>query len=111
MSDTTIEEATHANQYGYSDVHPFEIIEKRTAKKIIVRGMDAELDPNFKCDTTIGGFVGHCNNNHAQSYTYTSNETYPEKAIRLDKWGRWKDKYGFKYNLATSPYKFYDYNF
>jgi len=109
--EITIEEATHANQHGWTDVAPFEILEKRTARKLIVRGMDAELDPNFKCDTTIGGFVGHCNNNYAQSYTYASVESNPEVAIRLDKYGRWKDKHGFKYHLSLSPCKFYDYNF
>jgi hypothetical protein len=111
MNEITVETATHANQYGWSDVTPFEILEKRTARKIIVREMDAVLDPNFKADVSVGGFVGHVNNNHEQSYVYHSNINNSEIAVRLDKKGIWKDKYGRKYNLNTTPRKFYDYNF
>jgi len=109
--EITVEEAKYANQYGWSDVHPYEIIEVRTPRKIMIRCMDTELDPNFKCDTTVGGFSGHCNNNYAQSYTYFPNPKYPLKAIRLDKRGNWKDRSGQKYRLSLKPHKFYDYNF
>jgi len=111
MNEITVKEATHANQYLHSDVYPFEIIEKRTPRKILIRMMDAELDPNFKCDFEPGGFAGHCKNLHEQRYTYSSNEGYVIKAIRLDKKGVWKDKYGNKFNLALKPRKFYNYNF
>jgi len=109
--EITVEEATHANRYGRSDVFPFEIVEKRTARKLIVREMDARLDPEWEMDVSEGGFVGHVNNNYSQKYSYTSNESYATLAIRLDKRGDWKDKYGRKYILSLNPRKFYDYNF
>lgn len=108
---TTYEEATHANKLLYTDIQPYEIIEKRTARKILIREMDAELDAEWKMDIIPGGFVGHVANNDTQKYSYTSNEEYPIKAIRLDKRGNWKDKYGNNYSLSIKPYKFHDYNF
>ena len=110
-NEITINEATHANRLGYSDVYPFEIIERRTDRKLMVREMEAELDPEWKCETVIGGFAGHCTNNRSQRYTYSSDENYPIKAIRLNKQGVWKDKYGHEYSLNDHPHKFYDYNF
>ena len=110
-NEITVNEATHANKIGYSDVYPFEIMEKRTDRKLMVREMEAELDPEWKCETVIGGFAGHCTNNRSQKYTYYSNEEYTIKAIRLDKYGNWKDKFGNCFLLNTHPYKFYDYNF
>lgn len=110
-NETTVEEATHANRLGYSDIEPFEIVEKRTPRKLMVRCMDAELDPEWKMDVTVGGFAGHVNNNRTQKYSYSSNEEYELRAIRLNKRGEWHDKYGHRYSLNTVPHKFYDYNF
>ncbi len=104
--EITYEEAAYANQLGWTDVTPYEILEKRTPRKIIIRMMDAELDPNWKMDTSIGGFVGHINNDRTQEYSYSSNELYSEIAIRLNKQGIWKDKYGNCYSLNIIPYKF-----
>jgi len=109
--EITVVEATHANQLGYTDVNPYEIMDKRTPRKIMVRAMDAVIDPNWKMNVSIGGFVGHCNNNRTQEYSYSSNENYPEVAVRLNKHGIWKDKYGNRYSLNVYPYKFYDFNF
>jgi hypothetical protein len=111
IKEITVEEATHANQYGYSDVNPYEIVKKNTPRKMMVREMVAELDSSFVPDVSVGGFVGHFKNNHEQSYSYKSNPSHPEIAIRLDKKGNWKDKWGNKYNLSNKPHKFHDYNF
>lgn len=101
--------ATYA---GYTDCHPYEILKYNTPTKITVREMDAELDPNFKCNTIIGGFVGHVTNSRQQSYTYISNPEYREVAVRYSKAKRgWFCKYGRRFILATTPYKYYDYNF
>jgi len=73
--------------------------------------MDVKLDPNWLMDISIGGFVGHVNNNETQRYSYSSNEENPLVAIRLNKKGQWKDKYGNVYVVNALPIKFYDYNF
>lgn len=103
-----------ANKVLYTDVHPYEVIKHNTPRKMTIREMDAELDPEWKMNMIPGGFVGHVTNNRAQSYTYTSNPENPEKEIRYHnskKRRGWFDKHGNRYSPNTSPYKFYDYNF
>jgi len=100
----------YANQYGYSDVHPFEIIEKRTDRKIMIRRMDSERDPSWKPITVLGGFVGHTTNNNEQRHLYRSNEEYPVIAMRLHNDTRWHSAYG-RHLIAKTPVEFYDYNF
>jgi hypothetical protein len=101
-----------ANFHGYSDVHPYEVIKHNTPLKMTVREMDAELDKDWKMDVSIGGFAGHVNNNHSQSYEYTSNEKNKTTEIRFSKAKRiWQDKHGRRFIVANTPYKHYDYNF
>lgn len=101
-----------ANKLMYTDVVPFEIVKYNTPTKLTIREMDAELDPEWKMDVSIGGFVGHVNNNHTQKYSYESNENADIREIRYSKKNKiWKDKYGNRYGLSSSPIKHYDYNF
>lgn len=98
------------NMHGYSDIHPLEIVRVVSNKTLELRRVEATLDPNFKCDVSIGGFVGHTNNNHAQSYTYEADTEAPTIRVRRDKNGNWKN-HGAKFYLSTEPEKFHDYNF
>ena len=100
----------YANQYGYSDVRPFEVIRTISEKTIEVRVMSSEKDPTWKPEWHVGGFAGHCSNQHEQKWFITSDETAPVIRIRLGKNG-WKDKGGHRYQLADEPVRFYDYNF
>ena len=100
-----------ASMMLYSDVKPFEIIEVRTENKIMIRRMDAEIDPAWKPIWEAGGFAGHCVNNIDQKWIYSSNETYLIIPIRKRKDGKWYDKNGSRYQLFNSPYKFHDFNF
>jgi len=101
----------YANQIGWTDVDPFEIVEVRTANKLMVRLMSSELDPSWKPEVVIGGFSGHTLNNHSQKWIITSNEKYKVFAIRKRKDGRWYDKYNNRYQISEEPSKFHDFNF
>lgn len=101
----------YANQYGYSDVTPYEIIRRVSDKTIEVRLMAYKLDEDWKPEFHAGGFAAHCSNQHEQRYTYSSDEQEPIRRIRLHKNGRWYDKNGNSYRLADKPRRFYDYNF
>ena len=101
----------YANQYGWSDVNPFEVVKVISDKTIEVREMDAERDVSVKLNWAPGGFAGHCINQRDQKWFITSNEQNPVVRIRLSKTGVWKDKHGRKFDLSDKPVKFYDYNF
>ncbi len=105
------DEATHANYIGYSDVHPFEIIKRKTAKSILIRGMNAELDESWKPEIVPGGFAGHCTNNYSQKWIITSDEKRDPIIIRKHKDDKWYSKDGMRFSLSDTPCRHYDYNF
>jgi len=99
-----------ANNHGWSDVHPFEIVRVVSPKTIEVRQMDAERDPDFEPEFVAGGFAGHCTNQHKQTWLYRSNPDNPVVRARLRKDGFYHSANG-PHSLSTEPRKFYDYNF
>lgn len=101
----------YANQIGYSDINPFEIVRKISDKTIEIREMIAERDTSVKLDFIPGGFSAHCRNQADQKWIISSDETAPVIRIRLSKNRGWQDKYGRRFSLADQPRKFYDYNF
>ncbi len=100
-----------ANKIGYSDIEPYEIIEKRTPKKLIIRSMNTKPNPEFIPEFIPGGFSAHCTNQNEQKWFYESNNNGYTFAIRKHKSGKWKDTSGSEYRLNEYPVKFYDYNF
>lgn len=100
----------YANQIGYSDVNPFEIIRKISEKTVEVREMKSERDPTSKMDFVPGGFFGTVVNQSDQKWIITSDPAGRIVRIRLGKKG-WKDATGRRFQLADQPRKFYDYNF
>lgn len=100
-----------ANQYGYSDVYPFEVVRVISDKTIEVREMDAERDESVKLEWAPGGFAGHCINQRDQKWFITSNESNPVIRIRLSAKKGWQDKHGRRFGLSDQPVRFYDYNF
>ena len=101
----------YANEVGYTDVYPYEVVRVVSDKTIEIRAMDSELDPTWKPDMIPGGFCAHTTNNHSQRWFYSSNENNPIIRIRLQKNGQWKTKHGNRHVLADNPRRFYDYNF
>lgn len=100
----------YANQIGYSDIHPYEIIERRTERKLIIRAM-ATLELEWEKEVYAGGFSAHFANQDKQKWDIQPNEQGHEVAIRLHKDGHWYDTDGSRYRLSDKPSKFYDYNF
>lgn len=101
----------YANQYGYSDVTPYEVVRVISDKTIEVREMDAERDESVKLEWAPGGFAGHCINQRDQKWFITSNESNPVIRIRLSAKKGWQDKHGRRFGLSDKPVRFYDYNF
>ena len=99
----------YANQFGYSDVEPYEVVKVISEKTIEIRAMDSKKLP-WKRDFHPGGFFGHTSNQDEQKWDITSNENNPVFRIRLGKKG-WKNAGGSRFQLADKPIKFYDFNF
>lgn len=99
-----------ANEKLYTDVKPFEIVEIRSDKKIMVRSMTAKKDPNFKLEQVVGGFSAYTVNNEDQTWLYGSDPDAPVISIRLNKAG-WRDADGSRFYIETSPRRYFDYNF
>jgi hypothetical protein len=109
MKNTEIKK--YANLYLFSEAYPYEVVEIKTPRKVMIRKMNSVLDKNFKPEVIPGGFVGHCVNNDEQKWNYSSNENAVSFSIRLNKKGEWKDVYGNKYGMDENPFRKYDYNF
>jgi len=103
----------YANYSVGSDCFPCEIVEIKTENKIIVRPVDAELDPTWKPDTIVGGFSGHTVNNNSQRWIYKSNPNNETYVIRRNKWGKWKrsSRDSSTYRISLTPCRYYDFNF
>ena len=100
----------YANQLGYSDVEPYEVVKVISEKTIEIRAMDTEALP-WKRDFHPGGFFGHTSNQNEQKWNITSNENNPVFRIRLSKNKGWRSAGGSRFQLADKPRKFYDFNF
>ena len=100
-----------ANQIGWTDVTPFEIIRRISDKTLVVRQMKSERAADWSPVIVLGGFVGHCLNQNEQRWTITTDESYDEVRIRLHKDGSWRSKDGARFKLSDEPKRFYDYNF
>ena len=77
----------YANQYGYTDVNPFEVVRVISDKTIEIRAMKAERDPSFKPEFVPGGFSAVCLNDCQQKWIITSDDTAKVIRIRLGKKG------------------------
>jgi hypothetical protein len=100
-----------ANELGYSDVRPYEVVRIVSDKCIEVRSMNAERDPNWKAEWVSGGFAGHCVNNDKQQWVITSDPDGRVERIRLHRDGEWRTKYKQRFALADEPIRHYDFNF
>ena len=101
----------YANLIRYSDIEPFEVLSiSKSGKQITIRAMHAKLDPSWKPEMHVGGFVAVCSNQRSQRWVITSDEDRePMKAHkRAD--GYFWSAFG-KHRIEAQPRKFYDYNF
>ena len=105
----------YMNEYLWSDVNPYEVIEERSDKCFVIRSMKATLTEDAKNELqesfSPGGFVGHFDNS-AQEWKYESDPDGVVVVVR-----RWNDGYWhqpgspIKFKLSDAPLKVYDYNF
>lgn len=109
--EITATTATHANHYGYSDVHPYEIVRVISDKTIEVRRMEAELLNKNDLEFVPGGFMARCVNQRDQKYSYTSNPENEVVRLRLRKDGYFYSSYGYRHKLSDHAIKFHDFNF
>lgn len=103
----------YANQLGYSDVYPFEIISVNpSGKSIKVREVEAEKDPTWKPEWIAGGFSGHVLNNNSQRWLYRNIPDGEEaQELTLRKTGKGWSYKGRTFVISETPKRFYDYNF
>lgn len=101
----------YANQYGYSDIEPYEVVNTVSDRTLEIRAMQAERDDSVVLRFVPGGFAGHCENQDAQRWRISSDRNAPVIRIRKHKDGRWYDRGGCRYRIEELPKKFYDYNF
>jgi len=106
-----VREFTHVSQYGYSDVHAYEIIKVISDKTIEIRAMTAKHDISH-LKQYVGGFSGHVENQRNQKVSYESDLTAPVIRIRKKKNNpeSWASN-GQRFGLTEAPYAFYDFNF
>jgi len=99
----------YANQHGYSDVNPFEVVRQVSERTLEVRALHAERAA-WTPDVHVGGFTAHIANQRDQRWTITPDPSAPVIRIRLGK-GGWRDRTGNRFILRATPVKFFDFNF
>lgn len=100
----------YANLIMHSDVLPFKIVKWISEKTIEIQEMDAKLLNPDELIFHVGGFAGHCSNNHEARYEFKPRQDAPIIRARKRKDGAFHSKLG-RHVLAHYPRKFYDYNF
>ena len=84
---------------GYSDIEPYEAINKISEKTIEIRKMDYNLIKHEELKSISGGFLSHCFNQNEPMWEITSNENNKVFRIRFHKDGSWRDKDGNRYRI------------
>jgi hypothetical protein len=89
----------------------------RKGKEVTMQHDISTLDPSFKPETILGGFVGHTVNNNDQTYTY---EADPDGVISVHTlrswrgikiWTRKGETPNGRNTIVPGQSTFYDYNF
>lgn len=106
-------EKKYANQRGYSDIEPYEVIEERTPNLYIIRGMKSvqteESKQKMKESFMPGDF--HCHfDNFLQDWIIEPDEEGRQVKVRRHKDGKFYDSDGQRYEISEKPIKFYDFN-
>ena len=124
IADNQFNVGDGATEYMYSDREAYTVVEvNKAGTKAVIQRDEATIDSGFKPDFQPGGFVGHCSNQNAQTYSYKRNPNSSTNNISLRVWyneynfswyARWV-LVGQKRSSGTwfgkGRHKFYDYNF
>ena len=110
MTKTNIKnlpEGKYFTEIGYSQTYPWVEV-KRTAKTVTLAKVLVAQDPEFKPNIIPGGFAGHCDNQHEQTWLFDGIDTAWTKTIRQTKRGWSHRDTRFFEDVAR---EFYDWNF
>lgn len=106
----------------WTDADAYTIV-RVTPTRITARMDAAKLSPGWKPEFIVGGFAGHCTNQHSQTYDYQPD---PAGALVTVTLRRWTDEEGNERRLwkqagtgtraqggsvLSGRHKFHDYNF
>jgi hypothetical protein len=100
-----------ANQIGYSDITPHEVIRVVSDKCLEIRSMNYAHTNAEELVFHVGGFSAHCSNQNDQKWDITSDANGYVLKIRKSKSGVWKDKNGDTYAVEAKARRRYDFNF
>lgn len=98
---------TYFTQYGHSQSYPWVEL-RRTAKTVTLQKVNVQKDPDWTPNIIPGGFAGHCDNQHEQTWLFKDIDEGYQRTIRLTKNGWMGNGEKFRENVAR---EFYDYNF
>jgi hypothetical protein len=101
----------YANQLGYSDITPFEVVRIVSDKCLEIRALKTVLLNNKDLVFDVGGFSAHCSNQDIQEWSYEPCKDSPVHKIRKSNRGVWKNKWGDTYAVGDKPRRRYDFNF
>lgn len=107
-------EGEYLTETGYSDTYPVRVV-SRTASTVTVQRVETVLDPEWKPEVVMGGFVGHCTNNNAQKWVFAglSERTFKLRLVKSRFAGSdklWRSKGGSEF-IANGAVRKHDYNF
>ena len=111
MTKTNIKNLPEGHNYftewGYSQSYPWVEV-SRTAKTVTLAKVNVTKDPDWKPSITPGGFCGHCDNQHEQTWLFAKINPEYKMTVRQTKRG-WAHK-GVRFSEGVAR-EFYDYNF
>ena len=110
MTKTNIKNLPDGNyftEWGYSQSYPYLEV-SRTAKTVTIVPVIVDKDPEFAPHILPGGFAGHCDNQHEQTWLFKEIAYDFPRTIRLTTKG-WSHK-GTQFSEGVAR-EFYDWNF
>lgn len=105
----------------YTDASPAIVI-ARTERTITVSEIGHKMDPDFKPEISVGGFCGHCSNQHGQRHIYFPEQTKGSRKLSARRGskrfkrpengpGTFASPYNTDRTVSHGCHYFYDYNF
>lgn len=97
------------SEVGYSQTYPWVVVSETAMTKTLAK-VNVKRDPEWKPHIIPGGFAGHCDNQHEQTWLFDKIDEARTMTIQMSKkHGDWRHKgVRFLEDVAT---EFYDYNF
>lgn len=101
----------YANERGWTQTYPFEVILEVSPITLVVRPMRVKPHPEWAPEFVSGGFAAHCVNQSEQRWLFESNPDAECIRIRKKKRGDLWTYQGREFAVEDEPRYFYDFNF